>query len=480
MKRICCILLVLVLTLCAAFAVAEAPGAEATEEAGITLSEDSLQLAKGKTAKLTYTLAEADKKAKATWTTSDKNVATVKNGTVSAKKTGTAVITCEVKRSDGTTLSASCEVTVFFGVKSLKANAGAVTVFAGQTSEGPGVTITPENAAYQDVTWSSADESVATVDEEGRITGVKAGKTTITATSTEPGEKPAAAKIKVTVTQAVTGVSLEESDIRLAKGKKVKLTASVLPEDATNKKLVWETSDKSIATVSNGTVSGKKTGTATITATAADGSGFSASCQVTVYQAVTSVGIKTKKGAATVGKTLKLNATVKPADATNKALQWTSSNSRIATVDETGKVTAVSTGKCTITATATDGSGKKAEVTFYSEPEIPLDATTFTRRGYFGIYNRFGVTFKSLEQYRTITYIQFDLTYSYGSSTYTNSGCYTDTDKLKAGRTKRIGWWNDSHMFYASNFRVYLRAVGYNDGTYDYFSSGSTLLGWFN
>ena len=497
MKKLSCILLALLLTLCAALALAEAPVAEEAPEASaevaeeapaeapeetaaVTLSADALEVAKGKTAKLTYTLAEADKKAKATWSTSDKTVATVSNGTVSGKGNGSAVITCEVKLSDGAVVSASCQVTVFTGARSLKVSASAVTVFAGETAEALTVTVSPDDAAYQGVVWSSDDESVATVDENGCITGVKAGKATVTATSVEPAQKPLTAKVKVTVNQAVTGVSLSETTARVAKGKSLKLTASVLPADATSQKLTWSTSDKTIATVSNGTVSAKKPGTVTITATAADGSGISASCKVTVYQAVTALTMSAKNGAATVGKTMKATVKVKPDDATDKSLTWSSSDTGIATVDASGTVTAVKKGKCTITATAKDGSGKKAEMTFYSEPEVGLDATTFTRKGYFGLYDRFAVTFVSQEQYRKINYIQFDVTYTYFGQSYTNSGCYTDTDKLAAGKKKRIGWWKDSRMFYATNFKVYLRVVGYTDGTKDYFSSGSTLLGWFN
>ena len=132
---------------------------------------------------------------------------------------------------------------------------------------------------------TSSDESVATVNENGEITGIKGGNVVITATSAEPvsGNKPPkSATCKVQVVQAVEYIGLEKNEDK-STNKKLALKLTVLPETATNKKVVWTTSNKKVATVKNGVVTIKKReGEAVITATAADGSEIYASCRVTV------------------------------------------------------------------------------------------------------------------------------------------------------------------------------------------------------
>ncbi|EHJ02114.1 Ig domain protein group 2 domain protein [Clostridium sp. DL-VIII] len=151
----------------------------------------------------------------------------------------------------------------------------------------------------------------------------------------------------------------------MAIGKTGTFTATVLPNNASNKGLIWKSNNVKVATVSS---SGKLTavgvGTATITCTASDGSGKSAVCVVTVTNPstvkVTSVALNTTKLNWVVGKTGTFTATVLPNNATNKAITWKSSNTKVATVSSSGKLTAVGVGTATITCTANDGSGKSA------------------------------------------------------------------------------------------------------------------------
>ena len=244
----------------------------------------------------------------------------------------------------------------------------------------------------------------------------------------------------------------------------------------------WTSSNEKIARVSNGTVTAVGVGKCTITGTMADGSGVSATHEITVIQAVTQLQFNNKgKIAITEGKTVGLSVTVLPIDATNKKVTWSSDATYIATVDSTGKVTGKHAGTCTITASATDGSKKTVKTQVTVEPEIPLDAITFTRSGYFGAYYEFAVTFKNLTKTRTITYISFDLKYIYNGKTYTYTGFYTNRDKLGPGSTKKIGWWDQIgyRLSYCSNFRIYLRSVIYSDGTMDSFASEEALIGWF-
>lgn len=158
---------------------------------------------------------------------------------------------------------------------------------------------------------------------------------------------------------------------KLAAGKKVKLTLNVTPKNAANKAVKWKTSNKKYATVDkNGKITLKKKGigkNVTITATAQDGSGKKASIKIKIMRhAVKSIKLTAPKKTLKAGKTMTIKATVKTTgkDA-NKALKWTSSNKKYATVNRKGKVTAKKAGKgktVTITATSTDGSNKKAKV----------------------------------------------------------------------------------------------------------------------
>ena len=223
-------------------------------------------------------------------------------------------------------------------------------------------TVAPADATNQKVTWKSDKPEIATVDANGKVTGVKAGEATITVT-TEDGGKTATCKVTVSETSvAVTGVTLNKTALTLNIGASETLSATVAPADATNKKVTWKSSDAAVATVdTNGKVTAVKAGEATITVTTEDG-GKTATCKVTVKPNLVSE-ITLAALAIYVGESKAVTATVKPDDATNKALTWTSSDETVATVDATGKVTGKKIGTATITATARDGSGVSGSCT---------------------------------------------------------------------------------------------------------------------
>lgn len=158
----------------------------------------------------------------------------------------------------------------------------------------------------------------------------------------------------------VRSVSLNKKSASFAKGQSITLKANIKPANASNILVTWKSSDKSVATVNDcGVVKGKKVGKAKITVTTKDGK-KTASCNITVKKPVKVTGVKlnpTKKNV-TVGKTFKITATVKPKNATNKAVTWKSSNKKVATVDKNGKVKALKKGTVTITATSKDNKKK--------------------------------------------------------------------------------------------------------------------------
>ena len=214
-------------------------------------------------------------------------------------------------------------------------------------------TVSPTNATNKNVVWSSSDASIATV-VGGKVTAVKTGSATITVT-TKDGSKTASCSVEVTASAvAVMGVTLNKSSLSLSVGENETLTATVSPSNATNKNVIWTTSDSSIATVSNGKVTAVEAGSVTITVTTEDGS-KTASCLVRVSTvAVTGVSLNKTSLSLVAGSYETLIATVSPTNATNKNVVWSSSDDSIATV-ENGVVTAVKEGSITITATTEDG-----------------------------------------------------------------------------------------------------------------------------
>ena len=165
----------------------------------------------------------------------------------------------------------------------------------------------------------------------------------------------------------VSSISLDESTLPVERRRWFQLTPTVLPENATIKKVTWSSSDGSVVYVDTydpGWFYAVGTGTATITCSANDGSGVSATCLVTVWQTdVAGITLNTTTMNVEKGSTAQLSATVTPSDATIPDLVWSSSDESVATVDEYGLVTAVEAGECQITASSTDGSGVYATCT---------------------------------------------------------------------------------------------------------------------
>ena len=347
----------------------------------ITLSASTgLALTKGQTQKLTATVAPANATNKAvTWKTSDKNVATVsENGLVTAVGGGDATITCTAK--DGSGVKATCKVTVTVPVSGIQLSQTSAALTVGDTLTLT-KTIYPSDATNQAVTWTSSSDAVASVDSNGKITAKTAGSAVITCKSVSDNSVvgicnvTVKAKVQTPSEIKVNKITLNKTTASVTKGKTLQLTATVAPGNATKKEVKWSTSNKNVAMVStSGLVTAKSAGTATITCTAQDGSGVKATCKITVKNPVVKVTkVTLNKTTATLApkETLTLKATVTPTNATNKAVTWKSSNTKIATVSSSGKVTAKAAGTVTITCRAKDGSGKKAtcKITVYTNTE---------------------------------------------------------------------------------------------------------------
>lgn len=160
----------------------------------------------------------------------------------------------------------------------------------------------------------------------------------------------------------VESITLDQESAVVSVGKALNVKATIAPKNATAKKPDWTSSDESIATVQNGKVKGIAPGTATITAKATDESGVSASMEITVVQPIKKITSTDAKLILAPGTTWKPEITITPADASIKKLAWTSSNDKIANVDENGEISAVAVGKCNIVGAAKDDSRQKITI----------------------------------------------------------------------------------------------------------------------
>ena len=329
----------------------------------ITLDKISLSMKVGETETITATVNPANATDKSvTWGSSDVSVATVSDGKVTAKKSGTATITAKA----GSCI-AECTVSVSVDVESVTLDKTSLELVVGETAQLT-ATVKPDDATDKNVSWSSSDESVAKVDN-GRVTAVKAGKATITA---KCGGKTA--ECTVTVTVPTGSVTLDKTSLTLAVGETAQLTATVKPDNATDKTVTWTSSDESVAKVDNGRVTAVKSGNASITAKCGD---KTAECAVTVTVPTNSVTLDKTSLSLAVGETAQLTATVKPDNATDKSVIWTSSDESVAKVDN-GRVTAVKAGNATITAKCGDKTAECAVTVTVPTGSVTLDKTSLS------------------------------------------------------------------------------------------------------
>ncbi len=317
------------------------------------------------------------------WKSTNDKVATVsEDGVVTAVGAGEAEITATAGIK-----TAKCKVTVKAKITLDKTE---LTMEIGKTETITAVVEDPK-PGEEKVTWVSRNEKIVTVSEDGVVTAVGAGETEITATVglktvtckvmvTDPNSKKQAQAKKDTV--AVAEVTLNQTELTVVKGEKAELTATVTPDDASDKKITWKTEDKKVATVKNGVITAKNVGETVITATAG---GKKATCTVTVTAPETKApetkAPEAKPSAVPVeklglsdtvltlgkGKTSVLKPTISPDNATDKTVTWSSSNESVAKVTD-GKVTAVGVGAAVITAKAGEQTAT-CEVTVVIEVE---------------------------------------------------------------------------------------------------------------
>ena len=349
----------------------------------ISLNKTTLTLVEGESDSLTATISPKNATNKTiTWSSSNSNVATINNGLVKAIGVGLATITAST--TNGKT--ASCEVIVsarIINVESISLNKTTLSLLQGE-SDLLTATITPNNATDKTITWATSDPNVATV-ENGLVTAMGVGSATITATTTNG--KTASCEVIVSAKIInVESISLNKTTLSLVEGESDSLTATITPNNATDKTITWSSSNSNVATVENGLVTAIGVGSATITATTTNGK--TASCEVIVSARIINVeSISLNKTTLSLleGESDSLTATISPSNATNKTITWSSSNSNVATINN-GLVTAIGVGSATITATTTNGKTASCEVSITAKA---VENSAYVRDGdyiYFGEY----------------------------------------------------------------------------------------------
>jgi len=335
------------------------------EADSISLNKSKTTLGIGYSETLKYTLGDGLSSSNIIWTSSNTSVATVQNGKVTGVSEGTSIITATIGRQ-----SATCKVTItksYVPVSGISLNKSSVSILVG-TSETLTKTIKPSNATNTDATWTSTNTSVATVDSTGKVTAKKVGTAIITVSSSGYN---ATCKVTVIDTVSLKNISINKSSLIIKEKGAETLRISYSPSNATNKKVTWRSSNTNIATVdSSGKVTGIQPGTATITAISNDG-GYVATCKVTVEEIskkVTSVSLDKKEIKISIGEKSTLKVTVNPDYAENKKITWSSSDEKIATV-ENGTITAIAPGTAEIKV-VTEDENKEAicKVTVISPP----------------------------------------------------------------------------------------------------------------
>ncbi len=345
---------------------------------GISLDKTALELSKGQSSealKVIYTPADTTDDKTVTWSSADEKIATVKNGVVTAKATGTTKITATVG-----THKAECTVTVNAKLTGIKVTPDKVTVEKGQTAN-LNVTYLPADTTDEKaVTWKSENKNVATVDENGVVTAVAGGTTKVIATAKANNKITAVCEVKVPI--HTESISLDKTEITdLRKGDTEKLTVFFKPANTEDSKEVkWTSSAADIAAVdANGTVKALKEGTATITATTADGK-HTASCTVTVKEIhLTDVKLDEMKNPSELfkGEKHQIKIGLNPIDTTDNVIYtFASSDEKVVSVDKNGMVTALKNGKATITITVktTNTDFEKTLTYDITVKEIPLES----------------------------------------------------------------------------------------------------------
>jgi uncharacterized protein YjdB len=360
---------------------------------GVSLDNDRLELLVGSSFTLVATVIPSNvADASVSWASSDDQVVSVdQDGNLIAKSVGSAAIV--ITTVDGG-YTATCYVTVYNGdvdVTGVSLDRTSAVIKVGQSIV-LSAAVMPSDGSDQSVSWSSSDSSVVSVDDNGKITAVSKGTAIITVTTSDGGYSDECRVSVKDMSVHVSGVVVSDTSLKMDAGSSTNLSATVEPSNADNTYVVWSSSNESVATVSSsGRVTAVSAGTAVITVTTEDG-GYTAKCTVTVGDAASSFSLDASSILLKVGDTSSIGYDSTPSTAN---VAWSSGRVSVATVDSSGRVTAVSAGTAVITAycgaftakctvTVVDGSGGISVIASGSDGSYSVTIPSYTLDGISG------------------------------------------------------------------------------------------------
>ena len=293
------------------------------------------------------------------------------DGVIQAKKVGEALVRAEA--ADGSGVSAECRVVVKPRlVQSISLNATQKELIVGDAFSLT-ATAMPENATNRNMVWKLVSGDAISLSNTGVIQAKKVGEALVRAEAADGSGITAECKV-VVKPRLVQSISLNATQKELIVGDAFSLTATAMPENATNRNIVWKlVSGDAISLSNTGVIQAKKVGEALVRAEAVDGSGITAECKVVVKpRLVQAISLKLEKDTVAVGEHFTVTADVLPKNATNSTLLWSVSDQLLLKHLGAGSFEALKTGSATITAQARDGSKQEANCRIEIVPPTAL------------------------------------------------------------------------------------------------------------
>ena len=292
-------------------------------------------------------------------------------GVIQAKKVGEALVRAEA--ADGSGITAECKVVVKPRlVQAISLNATQKNLIIGDSFTLT-ATAMPENATNRNVIWKLVSGDAISLSNTGVIQAKKVGEALVRAEAEDGSGITAECKV-VVKPRLVQAISLNATQKDLIIGDSFTLTATLSPENATNRNIVWKlVSGDAISLSNTGVIQAKKVGEALVRAEAVDGSGITAECKVVVKpRLVQAISLKLEKDTVAIGEHFTVTAYVLPKNATNSTLQWSVSDPLLLKHLGAGSFEALKTGSATITAQARDGSKQEASCRIEIVPPTAL------------------------------------------------------------------------------------------------------------
>ena len=339
----------------------------------ISLNATQKELIVGDAFSLTATLSpENATNRNVIWKLVSGNAISLSNiGVIQAKKVGAALVRAEA--ADGSGITAECKVVVKPRlVQSISLNAKQKELIVGDAFSLT-ATLSPENATNRNVIWKLVSGDAISLSNTGVIQAKKVGEALVRAEAADGSGITAECKV-VVKPRMVQSISLNATKKDLLVGETFTLTATAMPENATNRNVIWKlVSGDAISLSNTGVIQAKKVGEALVRAEAADGSSISAECKVVVKpRLVQAISLKLEKDTVAVGEHFTVTADVLPKNATNSTLQWSVSAPLLLKHLGAGSFEALKTGSATITAQARDGSKQEASCRIEIVPPTAL------------------------------------------------------------------------------------------------------------